>query len=79
MIAVFWKWLATKLDDLMNLHQYLYWLIAFSVYNIGWMKGLSSFPGDGLYFHIVFWFGIPWFILFAFLFLRAAGQTGRHL
>jgi hypothetical protein len=79
MIAIFWKWLATKLENIKARFEATYWMLVYIVYNIGWMKGLTSFPGDELNFHMVFWFGFPWFLIFTFLLLKASLQTGRHL
>jgi len=79
MVAVFWKWLADKVENFLEgQFQYTYWLIFWFVYIIGWLKGLTSIPTEGLVFEIVSLVGFAWFLVIPIIMWRATLQTGKH-
>ncbi len=78
MVAVFWKPLASKLENFSEGQlQYTYWIIFWLVYIVGWLKGLSSIPTEGFAFRIVYWIGLAWFFVIPIIMLRATWQTGK--
>ena len=78
MVAVFWKWLAGKLEGFLQSRlRYTYWLLLFSVYTIGWLKGLLSIPVDGFAFKIAFGIGFVWVFVIAIIMLRSTRQPSR--
>jgi hypothetical protein len=77
MIAVFWKWIAVKLTEFLEgQFQYLYWVIFWTVYIIGWMKGISNIPSQEIAWP--FLVGFAWFIIIGIILLRSSWQTGRR-
>ena len=75
MVAVFWKRLASKLENLLEGEsQFAYWVIFWLVYIAGWLKGLSSIPTGGFAFPIVFWIGFAWFFVIMIIMLKAAAD-----
>lgn len=72
MIAVFWKRLAVILESFLEERprsrwqggiKWLYWVIFWFVYLIGWLKGLSSIPTEVFAFKAAFWIGFVWFLI----------------
>jgi len=79
MVAVFWKRLASKLENFLEGQlQLIYWVIFWLVYILGWLKGLSSIPTDGFAFRIVYWIGFAWFFVIPIIMLRTTWQTGKR-
>ena len=79
MVAVFWKRLASKLENFLEgQFQYTYWIIFWLVYILGWLKGLSGIPTDGFVFRIVYWIGFAWFFVIPIIMFKAAWQTGKR-
>jgi len=76
-VAIFCSRLANVLEYLLERYKHLYWMVAYIVYAIGWIKGLSTLPANGLYFQLVSLLGVPWFFAFTFLLLKASWQTGK--
>jgi len=75
MAAVFCKWLACKLNNfLKGQFQFIYWLIFWAVYFIGWFKGMSSIPGDSCVFKLAFLIGFLWFSIIGIIYLQASWQ-----
>ncbi len=72
MLAIFWARLAEILRNLLKESEprnwrsnilYLYFVMFWLVYTVGWLKGLSSIPAEKFVFHLVFWFGFVWFFI----------------
>ena len=86
MIAIFWKWLAVRLENFLEVRppshwqysiQYLYWVVFWLVYTVGWLKGLSSIPAQGSTFEIAFWFGFVWFLIIPIAWFRVLLQQRK--
>ena len=78
MVAVFWKQLAARMEGVLEERarsrwqafiQYLYFVVFWLVYTVGWLKGLSAIPAERFIFGVVFWFGFIWFLVIPVAFL----------
>ena len=79
MVAVFWKWLAGKLDNFFTGQlQSIYWMIFWLVYIVGWSKGLSSVPVGSFAFRLVLWLGLGWFLIIGIVYLKTFWQVGKR-
>ncbi len=78
-VAVFCRWLANKLEDfLKGQFQYMYWLIFWLAYIIGFLRGLSSVSVENIAYPYVSWLGLIWFFVIVIIYFRAIGQTGKR-
>ncbi len=78
-VAVFCRWLASKLEDfLKGQFQYMYWLIFWLAYIIGFLRGLSSVSVENIAYPYVSWLGLIWFFVIVIIYFRAIGQTGKR-
>jgi len=77
-VAVFRQRMATKLEEFLversqsrwqSLAQYLYFVVFWFVYTIGWLRGLSVIPAGELIFHVAFWFGAVLFFIIPSVFI----------
>jgi hypothetical protein len=75
MVAVFCERWACKLDNFVKQSQFIYWIIFWFVYSIGWLKGFLSVPAGSLASNLVFYIGFVWFIIIAIILLRSPGQA----
>lgn len=87
MVAQFRKQLATRIEKFLEERprsrwqggiKWLYWVIFWLVYTVGWLKGLSSVPVESFAFPLVFYIGFVWVLIIGIVFLRAAWQSGKR-
>ena len=80
MVATFNKWLADKIDHIIEgPFGHSYWTIFWLVYTTGWLKGLSSIPAEGCAFQIAFWVGFVWFVIITIIWLKSIYKVTRWL
>jgi hypothetical protein len=77
MVAVFWRRLADKILKNFLKDRFIYWMIFWFVYTIGWLKGLLSVPAESFAFPLVFYIGFVWFLVIGIVTLKAASQRRR--
>ena len=86
MVAIFYKPLAGRLESLLTgmpksyWHSFigwLYWVIVWLVYSVGWLKGLSSISADKPTFHVAFWVGFLWFLVIGFIWVKLVFQKRK--
>lgn len=79
MVAVFYKRLADKLEEfLKSQFSFIYGVIFWTVFSIGFAKGLSSVPVESFTFPIASCIGFIWFLIIGIIFLRAVWQPRKR-
>jgi hypothetical protein len=77
MIAVFWKWLARKLEGVSETP--IYWMIFWVAYMTGWAKGVESvFSVNPKFAPVALLFGFIWFWVIFIIMIKSAGQVGKR-
>jgi len=80
MVATFNKWLADKIDHIIEgPFGNSYWTIFWLVYTTGWLKGLSSIPAEGFTFQIAFLVGFVCFVIITVIWLKSIFKFIRWL
>ena len=74
MVAIFWKWLASKLKEFLRSQlAYMYWAIFLIVFAIGAGEGLSKVSKENFAFPLAEGLYLVWVFVIAFLAFKVAG------
>jgi len=77
-VAVFCKRLACKLEEILKSQfSYIYWVIFWIVYSVGWVQGLSNIPADRFVFQVALWIGFVLFLIIPAAWFKVIFQRSK--
>jgi len=75
MVAVLCKGLANRLETFVEGQlRFIYWMVFWIVYSVGWIRGLSTLPAGTCAFSLALGVGLVLFFIIGFVYLRATRQ-----